>query len=82
MGRKPKKRPEPDPGAAAVSPEELLLQHAYHDALTGLPNRVLFNYRLYEAIRRENRAAAQVKPEDLSGLGKIGPQDPAKDEKK
>jgi carbon storage regulator len=28
---------------------------------------------VYEAIRRENRAAAQVKPEDLSGLGKIGP---------
>ena len=29
---------------------------------------------VYDAIRRENRAAAQVKPEDLSGLGKIGPQ--------
>jgi carbon storage regulator len=29
---------------------------------------------VYEAIRRENRAAAQVKPEDLSGLGKIGPK--------
>jgi len=28
---------------------------------------------VYDAIRRENRAAAQVKPEDLSGLGKIGP---------
>ena len=28
---------------------------------------------VYEAIRRENRAAAQVKPEDLSGLGKINP---------
>jgi len=27
----------------------------------------------YEAIRRENREAAQVKPEDLSGLGKIVP---------
>ena len=26
---------------------------------------------VYDAIRRENRAAAQVKPEDLSGLGKI-----------
>src|SRR5678816_2457417 len=25
---------------------------------------------VYDAIRRENRAAAQVKPEDLSGLGK------------
>ena len=28
---------------------------------------------VYDAIRRENREAAQVKPEDLSGLGKIGP---------
>ena len=31
---------------------------------------------VYEAIRRENRAAAQVKPEDLSGLGKIAPGAP------
>ena len=43
---------------------------------------------VYEAIRRENRAAAQVKPEDLSGLGKIGPKapgtgaTPGKEEKK
>src|SRR5262245_10257405 len=29
---------------------------------------------VYEAIRRENRAAAQVKPEDLSGIGKLGPK--------
>src|SRR4051794_35282479 len=29
---------------------------------------------VYDAIRRENRAAAQVKPEDLPGsMGKIGP---------
>src|SRR5215204_1940091 len=27
---------------------------------------------VYDAIRRENRAAAEVKPEDLSGLGKLG----------
>ena len=26
---------------------------------------------VYDAIRRENRAAAQVKPEDLAGLGKV-----------
>src|SRR6266511_1515729 len=33
---------------------------------------------VYDAIRRENRAAAQVKPEDVSGLGKITPtQGPA-----
>ena len=28
---------------------------------------------VYDAIRRENREAAQVKPEDLSGLGKTRP---------
>jgi carbon storage regulator len=39
---------------------------------------------VYDAIRRENREAAQVKPEDLSGLGKIGPAKgpQSKDEKK
>src|ERR1044071_5252732 len=29
---------------------------------------------VYDAIRRENREAAQVKPEDLSGLGRIAPK--------
>ena len=28
---------------------------------------------VYDAIRRENRAAAQVKPEDISGVGGGGP---------
>ncbi len=28
---------------------------------------------VYEAIRRENREAAQVRPEDLSGLGRVNP---------
>jgi carbon storage regulator len=28
---------------------------------------------VYDAIRRENRAAAQVKPEDVPGIGKIAP---------
>ncbi len=37
---------------------------------------------VYEAIRRENKAAAQVKPEDLSGLGKISPKAPSKEDKK
>lgn len=32
---------------------------------------------VYDAIRRENRAAAQVRPEDLSGLSKINPKPPA-----
>ena len=31
---------------------------------------------VYEAIRRENREAAQVKPEDLSALGKLSPKSP------
>lgn len=31
---------------------------------------------VYDAIRRENREAAQVKPEDLSALGKMAPQQP------
>src|SRR5947207_15912038 len=35
---------------------------------------------VYDAIRRENRAAAQVKPEDLSGLGKApAPKGPPKE---
>jgi carbon storage regulator len=40
---------------------------------------------VYDAIRRENRAAAQVKPEDLSGIGKISPgpqKGPPREEKK
>ena len=39
---------------------------------------------VYDAIRRENRAAAQVKPEDVSGVaGKTPPAKPNdKDEKK
>jgi carbon storage regulator len=37
---------------------------------------------VYDAIRRENREAAQVKPEDLSGLGKIAPKTEKKEEQK
>jgi len=37
---------------------------------------------VYEAIRRENREAAQVKPEDLSALGKMNPRSPKNPEKK
>jgi carbon storage regulator len=33
---------------------------------------------VYDAIRRENRAAAQVKPEDLSGLNKLPPRPAAR----
>lgn len=31
---------------------------------------------VYEAIKRENREAARVKPEDLPNLGKVGPRPP------
>ena len=37
---------------------------------------------VYEAIKKENKAAAQVKPEDLSGLGKLGPKGPGTDQRK
>jgi carbon storage regulator len=36
---------------------------------------------VYDAIRRENRAAAQLKPEDLSGIGRVGPKPPPKEQK-
>jgi carbon storage regulator len=36
---------------------------------------------VYDAIRRENREAAQIKPEDLSGLGKIGTRKEKKEDK-
>lgn len=29
---------------------------------------------VYDAIRRENKAAAQVKPEDLPGIGRLAPR--------
>jgi carbon storage regulator len=31
---------------------------------------------VYEAIRRENREAAQVRPEDVPGIGRISPGHP------
>ena len=37
---------------------------------------------VYDAIRRENRAAAQVKPEDVSGATKAPPKPDQKDDKK
>ena len=37
---------------------------------------------VYEAIRRENRAAAQLKPDDLSGLGKINTKPTNNEERK
>ena len=51
------------------------------------PKEVMVHRKeVYEAIRRENRAAAQVKPEDLAGLGKPlpgpGPKAAPRDENK
>ena len=37
---------------------------------------------VYEAIKRENKAAAAVKPEDVSGLGKIAPKEQPREEGK
>jgi carbon storage regulator len=37
---------------------------------------------VYDAIKKENKAAAEVKPEDLSGLGKIGPKAPDREQQK
>ena len=37
---------------------------------------------VYDAIRRENREAAQVKPEDLSGIAKLAPKADTKKEEK
>jgi carbon storage regulator len=37
---------------------------------------------VYEAIKKENRAAAQVKPEDVAGLGQVAPKGPVKEEQK
>jgi len=36
--------------------KELLLQQAYYDSLTKLPNRILFNDRLSQAISKSNRS--------------------------
>ena len=37
--------------------EETMRSLAYHDPLTGLPNRLLFHDRLAQAIERARRAA-------------------------
>ncbi|MDA8039927.1 MAG: EAL domain-containing protein [Actinomycetota bacterium] len=41
-----------------VASEELLEYHAFHDALTGLPNRRIFLDRLQHALRRAGRNGA------------------------
>ncbi len=46
--------------SALKASQEQLLYLAYHDALTNLPNRLLFNDRLRQAIKRANRENCQV----------------------
>ncbi|HVO33664.1 MAG TPA: EAL domain-containing protein [Elusimicrobiota bacterium] len=49
--------------AMRQQPEEILLHLAYHDTLTGLPNRILFDYRLRQAIK-----AAEMSGETIAVL--------------
>jgi len=46
--------------AARVAQEERIRHQAYHDSLTGLPNRVRFGEQLEEALRRAKRAGAPL----------------------
>lgn len=60
MPRKLKKNSARSRGQTASSAENLLLHHAYYDSLTGLPNRILFDYRLRQALARAKDQSAQV----------------------
>ena len=40
--------------------EDVLFHQAYHDVLTGLPNRILFEYHLHEALKRAHKSKALV----------------------
>jgi len=53
--------------------EEMLRQQAQHDPLTALPNRILFNERLEQAIGRANRIRSQfaVMFIDLDGFKQV-----------
>ena len=46
--------------AARLAQEERIRHQAYHDALTGLPNRTRFAEQLEEALRRSKRAGAPL----------------------
>ncbi|BCR07040.1 hypothetical protein DESUT3_41090 [Desulfuromonas versatilis] len=47
-------------GTALRESEALLIHLAYHDALTGLPNRLLFQNRFQHAIAKAHRSCKQV----------------------
>ena len=46
--------------AARVAQEERIRHQAYHDSLTGLPNRARFGEQLEEAVRRAKRTGAPL----------------------
>jgi len=46
--------------AARVAQEERIRHQAYHDSLTGLPNRARFGEQLEEALRRAKRTGAPL----------------------
>ncbi|MFA5976053.1 MAG: EAL domain-containing protein [Elusimicrobiota bacterium] len=70
MPKKIKKRQGSSRRELLSSTEELLLDHAYHDSLTGLPNRILFDYRLRETLvrAREQGALTAVLTVDVDRL--------------
>ncbi len=51
--------------------EEALARKALHDPLTGLPNRLLFDERLWAALRREDRAGVAVLYVDLDDFKRV-----------
>ena len=53
--------------------ETQLCHRAQHDALTGLPNRMLLDDRIHQALERarRNRGSAAVMMLDVDGLGRI-----------
>jgi diguanylate cyclase (GGDEF)-like protein len=59
--------------AVRDQPEEILLHMAYHDTLTGLPNRLLFDYRLRQTLLqvRDARGALAVFCLDLDSLKNV-----------
>lgn len=59
--------------ALREQPEEILLHQAYHDILTGLPNRILFDYRLRQALDRAQgqKRLVAVYSLDMDGLKNI-----------
>lgn len=62
-----------DSKAPPESVEEVLLHQAYHDILTGLPNRVLFDYRLRQTLghAKEHHKMVAVFSLDIDSLKSV-----------